>query len=138
MLSISNLERQHKEIWEIFFSIEKVLNLKDVAENIDALVKNINTLAGKLNIHMNSEDKFLYPELIKSDNEKLRNMAIEYSTEMGDISTKFNEFKNKFNTRNKIINNMDAFLVESKEILKVLHNRLNKEDRYLYPEVKSL
>lgn len=138
MLNINNLERQHKEIWEVFFSIEEVINSKDLSENIDTLVMNINILAGKLNVHMNAEDKFLYPELIKGDNKKLKNMASEYSDEMGDISKNFNEFKNKFNTRNKIINDIEGFLIEGKETLKTLHNRLTKEDRYLYPEVKTL
>lgn len=138
MLNITNFERQHKEIWEIFFSLEKVIHAKRLPENIDTLVINLNTLAGKLNMHMNLEDKLLYPELTKSNNEELKALAIQYSQEMGDISLKFNAFKTQFNTKNKITNNIDAFFIEGKEILKVLHNRLDKEDKYLYPKIKSL
>lgn len=138
MLGINNLERQHKEIWELLFKIKHIVNSNNINESIEDLVMNINTLAGKLNVHMNSEDKYLYPNLKKSNNEELRDMAEQYSKEMGNIYIEFNNFKNKFNTKNKILNNLDCFLVGSKELMKMLENRISKEDKHLYPKVKSL
>nr|WP_278330534.1 hemerythrin domain-containing protein [Clostridium magnum] len=98
----------------------------------------MNTLAGKLNIHMNSEDKFLYPELINSRDEQLKQIAKQYSEEMGNIHQEFSNYKNKFNTKTKILSDVDGFLKESKEIIKLLENRISKEDIYLYPKMKSL
>lgn len=138
MLNINNLERQHKEIWEVFLKIQEVVESNYVIENLDSLVMNINVLAGKLNIHMQSEDKYLYPELMKNGDEELRTIAKQYSQEMGSIHMEFNTFKNKFNTRNKILNNINEFLIESKKVLTLLHNRISKEDKHLYPKVKVL
>lgn len=137
-MNIDNLERQHLEINSLFSKISKNLNSNNITNDIDSLVWDINTLAGKLNIHMKTEDKFLYPELINGANENLKKIAIEYSKEMGDIHKVFGEFKNKFNTKNKILNDTDKFLIESNKVLKLLKNRIDKEDRSLYPKIKLI
>lgn len=138
MANITNLERQHVEIKDLFLKIKQGTNSNDIKVNLDTLVRDINTLAGKLNIHMNSEDKFLYPELINSRDEQLKQIAKQYSEEMGNIHQEFNNYKNKFNTKSKILSDVDGFLKESKEIIKLLENRISKEDIYLYPKMKSL
>lgn len=138
MANINNLERQHVEIKDLFLKIKQGANSNDIKVNLDTLVRDINTLAGKLNIHMNSEDKFLYPELINSRDEMLKQIAKQYSEEMGNIHQEFNNYKNKFNTKTKLLSDVNGFLKESKEIIKLLENRIYKEDMYLYPKVKSL
>lgn len=138
MANLDSLERQHGEIRGLFLKIKNGINTSDIKVNLEELVRNINALAGKINVHMNSEDKFLYPALIESENKQLREMAKEYSEEMGHIHLKFNNYKNKFNTRTKILNDIDGFLKESKETINLLENRISKEDNYLYPKVKSV
>ena len=137
-MNIDNLERQHLEINKLFKKINSTLNLRNIEDGLDELVWDINTLAGKLNIHMRTEDKFLYPELINSNDSNLRNISKEYSDEMGNIHVIFTEFKNQFNTKNKILNDKDKFLIESKKVLVLLENRIDKEDKNLYPKLKNL
>lgn len=137
-MNIDNLERQHLDIKGLLKKINSILSIRNMEDSLDELVWDINTLAGKLNIHMKTEDKFLYPELINSSNTNLRNISKEYSEEMGNIHVIFTEFKNQFNTKNKILNDKDKFLIESKKVLKLLENRIEKEDKSLYPKIKSL
>ncbi|ASW44321.1 hemerythrin domain-containing protein [Clostridium isatidis] len=137
-MNISNLERQHTEIKELFKKLDNHIKSSNLEDNIDDMVWDINTLAGKLNIHMKTEDKFLYPELINSNNDKLKKIATEYSEEMGDIHNIFTEYKNKFNTKNKILSNKAEFIKESQKVLTLLVNRIQKEDLKLYPEIKTL
>lgn len=137
-MNISNLERQHTEIKELFKKIENYIKSTNLEDKIDDTVWDINTLAGKLNIHMKTEDKFLYPELIKSNNDKLKKIATEYSEEMGNIHSIFTEYKNNFNTKNKILANKEEFIKESQKVLNLLVNRIQKEDLKLYPEIKTL
>lgn len=137
-MNIDNLERQHLDIKGLLKKINSILSIRNMEDSLDELVWDINTLAGKLNIHMKTEDKFLYPELINSSNTNLRNISKEYSEEMGSIHIIFTEFKNQFNAKNKILNDKDKFLIESKKVLKLLENRIEKEDKSLYPKIKSL
>lgn len=138
MANINNLERQHTEIKDLFLKINGQIDSKYIKVEIGSLVRDINTLAGKLSIHMNSEDKYLYPELMKSKDEDLQRIAKTYSEEMGDLHAEFNNYKNNFNTQTKILNDMDGFLKESKKIMGLLENRISKEDTHLYPRIKSL
>lgn len=137
-MKIDNLERQHLEINKLFQKISSTINLRNIEDSLDELVWDINTLAGKLSIHMRTEDKLLYPELMNSDDKNLRNISKEYSEEMGNIHSIFIEFKNQFNTKNKIINDKNKFLIESKKVISLLENRIEKEDKNLYPKIKSL
>lgn len=138
MANIDNLERQHTEIKNLILNVKQGINANSIEENLDTLVRNINILAGKLNIHMTSEDKFLYPALVESKDQQLKEISKQYSEEMGHIHLGFNNYKNKFNTKTKIISDVDGFLKASKEIIKLLENRISKEDIYLYPRMKSL
>ena len=138
MVNINNLERQHTEIKESVLKIKQGVNSNDIKVTLDILVREINTLAGKLNIHMNSEDKFLYPALIESNDKQLKEIAKQYSEEMGNIHIGFSNYKNKFNTKSKILNDVDGFLKESRGIIKLLEERVSKEDMYLYPKMKAI
>lgn len=138
MANINNLERQHVEIKDLFLKIKQEVNSNDITVKLDTLVRDINTLSGKLNIHMSSEDKFLYPQLIESEDQQLKQIAKQYSEEMGNIHLEFNNYKNRFNTKTKILSDTDGFLKESKEIIKLLENRISKEDKHLYPKIKSI
>lgn len=138
MINVTNLERQHVEVKELFKYIKSNINNIEKKEILDKVVLNINTLAGKLIVHMNSEDKFLYPRLLNNEDSKIKTMAKEYIDEMGDLHNKFKEYKNTFNTKNKIIENKDMFIKETTRIITLLENRINKEDKKLYPQIKEM
>lgn len=138
MANINNLERQHTEIKDLISKMKHEVNPNDIKVNLDKIVKDINMLAGKIKIHMGSEDKFLYPALVESKDEQLKRIAKQYIDEMGNIYSGFSDYKNKFNTKSKILSNVDGFLKESKEIIRLLENRISKEDTHLYPRMKSI
>lgn len=131
MANINNLTRQHIEILKMIYDIKELIN-KDLEVECSEIAKNINLLSGKLRIHLESEDKFLYPNLLKNENEKIKNIAKCYIDEMGDILSIFNNYKNQFNTRSKIINNKDKFIINTKEVFDKIEKRMESEDRELY------
>jgi len=112
MADIKNLTRQHGDIDLLIGNIKK-LSKGDIESSIDIIVKDINMLAGKLKIHLDTEDKFLYPDLLNMNNEVLNTMAKEYMKEMGNISSEFIKYKNSFNTKNKIMKNMEQFKIDT-------------------------
>ncbi len=136
MGNIENLERQHVEIMEEIQYIKKSINSNDLQENASDIAKHISLLAGKLKVHLDSEDKFLYPSLINSENVLVQNIANKYISDMGNLCAVFTEYKNKFNTRSKIISNKEDLVKESKQIVIALENRMHKEDKELYPLLK--
>ncbi|GAA0077226.1 hemerythrin domain-containing protein [Clostridium sp. CTA-5] len=132
MININSFLRQHKEILEEVNHIDKIINKSDYIEYLDEFVSHINKLAGKLNVHLASEDKFLYPTLINGNDNNLKNLANLYITEMGNISNIFTTYKDNHNTKNKINTNIGGFIHETNMILKEIKKRISKEESELY------
>lgn len=132
MLDLATLQRQHKEVKQIINNIKIMLNKNDIDKYGLDIATQINILAGKLKIHLSTEDKYMYPYLLQSENETVRKMALDYSDEMGHINEEFVEYKDKFNTRTKIANNTKEFIEETSRVFKILEERMSKEDTSLY------
>ena len=125
-----NLARQHNELYKLLAEMKSLGY--NIESNADKIALNINLLAGKINIHLQSEDKYLYSLLLNSQHTEIRKIAKDFIAEMGHIAKTFNEFKIKFNTKNKILNNINEFKLEYPKIMNAISNRLNKEDKKLY------
>ncbi|MCR8746823.1 hemerythrin domain-containing protein [Romboutsia lituseburensis] len=129
-----NLTRQHKDLYKLLSDMKSLGY--NVESNVDKIALNINLLAGKINIHLQSEDKYLYSLLLNASNPEIRKIAKNFIIEMGHISKSFNDFKLKFNTKNKILKNINEFKIEYAKIIDSIFNRLNKEDKNLYILIK--
>lgn len=127
------LLRQHDEILELADNIMKIIDGGKIEENISEVVKDINTMSGKLRIHLSSEDNYLYPKLLDSEDVKLRDFGKKYYEEMKSVTEKYEEYKYKFNTSFKIKEDIENFKLDTKNVFKVLKDRINKENRELYP-----
>lgn len=136
-MNLSNLIRQHVDIRDEIKYINEVVDKSSIELNTMDIASRINKLAGKLQVHLMSEDKFLYPSLINGKDLELREMATLYMDEMGEISEVFKEYKNKFNTKNKIEANKEGFSQETKIILKEIEERIDKEENGLYKLIIS-
>ncbi|KAJ51853.1 hemerythrin-like domain-containing protein [Clostridium tetanomorphum] len=132
MTNINNLRRQHLEVMAL---VNKIRNFIVNRENINRemeIAKNINILAGKLKIHLDSEDKYLYPSLLKSRDLTIKKISEDYIKEMSSICNEFMEFKDKYNTKSKLLKNGEEFIKESEIIFKLIEKRISKEDEELY------
>jgi len=132
MISVASLKRQHEEISEVIGNIRSFIAGGKVEAGAQEVALLINTLAGKLNIHLNTEDKYMYPGLLESETEELKVLAREYMGEMGAISHIFLQYKEKFNTRSKILSAQEAFIAESQKVFDLLEKRVEREETSLY------
>lgn len=131
-----HLESQHDEIKELLTALKEGSNMKAANEQADELVKVINTLAGKLRIHMGTEDRHLYPELAKSKEAKVKHLSDRFNTEMSGLFEAFTDYKNQYNTRSKILNDPEGFVKASQAIEAKLIGRIKEEDAHLYPALR--
>ncbi|MTI48227.1 MAG: hemerythrin domain-containing protein [Firmicutes bacterium] len=138
MINLPNLKRQHKEVLEIVKYIEEKVKNNNITDNAMELAKNNNILAGKLKFHLKEEDNNLYPNLISSEDEKLREYSIEYSTEMEGIFDNFMSYKNKYNTKTKILKDESRYIKDTNKIIGNLKKRILKEDVHRYPILEKI
>ncbi|OQY08784.1 MAG: hypothetical protein B6I28_04160 [Fusobacteriia bacterium 4572_132] len=125
-----NYERQHKEIREAANTIITESKKKDI--DFRNAAASLNKLAGLLSIHLKSEDKFLYPELENSSDEKISKTALTFDNEMREILDVFTKYKNNYNIARKIEDDLEGFKTEGKKIIEALFKRMEREEKELY------
>lgn len=130
-MNIDGLKRQHQEIGQLINEIESSLNQDVVAKAFDISLK-IASLAGKLSIHLKSEDDYLYPTLMTAADEGLRNTAKRFDQEMGHISQAFSDYKTKYMSASRIKQETGHFLADTRAIISSLRHRIHNEDKSLY------
>ena len=114
MSNLTNLKRQHKEVLSLIEDIE-TLSLKGLELFAKDIAYNINALSGKLKMHLLSEDKYLYPDLMNSHNKVVKETAQNFSDEMGDLANSFQSFVYLFNIPSKILQDENLFINDSKK-----------------------
>jgi iron-sulfur cluster repair protein YtfE (RIC family) len=138
MPNINSLKRQHQDIESLIGKLEDIIHADTLDENALQISKSINELSGRLKIHLSHEDKYLYPKFKKSEHIDLKNKAESYIKEMGDLNEVFNCYKNRFNTKTKILKEPKTFIDESELIFFAIKKRISKEDDDLYLLAKNL
>lgn len=105
MSNLAMLKRQHTEVLEIMNTIETLIRKGDLETTANTIAYNINALSGKLKMHLMSEDKFLYPDLMNSNNKDIKNTAQTLYDEMSGIAGIFTYFVQQYNVPSKILQN---------------------------------
>ncbi len=132
-MDVTNLKRQHREVMDLAGYILNDVENNTVDKDIEQIVKSINTISGKLKIHLLNEDKYLYPNLLSSSDSALNMFGNKYYEEMKEVSKGYDEYKSKYNTSSKIKQNIEEFKEDTKKIFDALSNRVDREERELYP-----
>ncbi|MDO5521996.1 MAG: hemerythrin domain-containing protein [bacterium] len=123
---------QHNEVRDLMKSIEVKMAKADFTPDMAAITLEINKMAGVLRVHLSGEDQYLYPTLIKGNDQALSKMAKEYQDEMGGLFETFTEFKNKYNTKAKLTEHQATFVTEAKAVFMAIRKRMEKEEKGLY------
>lgn len=132
-MDINLLKNQHARIRQLVSEIEVLSNAGDVTAQAFDISLKIGQLSGLLVLHLKSEDQVLYPALMRSTVEKTRRVAEEFNREMGSLAGDFMEYKRTYMLASRIKAEPQNFRSDSNKIFTALKNRLDKEDRFLYP-----
>lgn len=135
-MSIALLQKQHTEIGKIAGELVNVPEEKLEAEAFE-IAKKIARLAGVLTFHLQSEDKFLYPRLMKNENKQIRDIARAFTREMGDLGQKFGVFKTEYTKPQNIKSHPGKFKQDLGAVVALLNNRIEREEKELYPLLKQ-
>lgn len=133
-MDVSNYIRQHNEAASVVSEIEALVSGNAVVDSAK-VASLINTLVGKLKIHLSMEDKSIYPRAKESSNGDLRAMAIKLENEMSGLAGSLIEFSQKWRLANAIEDDMASFISESRVVFSALKKRIEVEERDFYPLV---
>lgn len=131
-MSILLLQKQHEQINGIIQEIV-TLTKDNLEEKSFEIALKIGQLAGVITVHLQSEDKFLYPNLLKHEKSLVRSMAASFTKEMGDLSKKFEVFKTTYKQPQNIKDNPQKFKQDLEKVVALLDRRIKREEVELYP-----
>lgn len=132
MARTDKFREQHKKIGDIVKEIQGQLDEKNLTANSKNTVVLLGRLSGVIKLHLAMEDESLYPGLAKSANPKTKYVAEKFITEMGGIAKAYLSYADKWNEK-AIRENAKGFITETTGIIKVLGERIQKEESELYP-----
>ena len=135
-MELNNYMEQHDRIREELVILKTLCKNRDLEQTASEIALHINSLAGKLKIHLSSEDQYLYPAFLRSGDSKLVSQAEEYQREMGNLLSMFTKFKEKYNTKIKILSEKESFFGEAEKIMRSIDVRMQKEESGLYRLVR--
>jgi len=133
IMDTDNLLRQHQEMLELISKISTYQSLLQIKENAPKISTLLSQLAGKLKMHLIVEDQFVYPKLAMHFDEQIQKTSQSFANEMGDLGKAFSDYKTRYMGANKIADNADVFITDTKNLFVALTKRMDKESQLLYP-----
>jgi hypothetical protein len=132
MRKTDNYRKHHDDLRVIVSRLEPMLDVAGVTANPSAVAGVVRDLFGKFSVHLAIEDSTLYPKYVVHDDAKLRQVALSFQTEMGNLSTLFDAYKRDWAGPLAIGRDPAAFIRATREILALLKARVQREESGLY------
>ncbi len=97
----------------------------------------LETISAHVRVHLEAEDDGLYRELGRSPVASVRETSERFAREMGGLKEVFASFARTW-SENAIWSNPEGFAKESAVVMGALRNRIEREEKELYPLADSL
>ena len=132
--------QQHKEILAVVGELSSLCSgsASTVSQKAADIRAKLVALTGKVNVHLSAEDKSLYPLLFAKEGLPAAKIASTFAAEMGSLAGAFKQFVANWPTGDAIASGPDKFVQEFNGIVKALGNRIEREEKDLYPLADAL
>ncbi|TAN67556.1 MAG: hemerythrin domain-containing protein [Magnetospirillum sp.] len=132
MRKTNNYRKHHDDLRAVVGRLEPMLNVAGVTADPAAVSAVVRDLFGKFSVHLAIEDSTLYPKYAAHTDARLRQVALSFQTEMGNLSTRFDAYKHAWAGPLAIGRDPAAFVAATREILTLLKARVKREEDSLY------
>lgn len=123
---------KHRIIQDYLHQLTTLINGTLDRTNATLIAELINKTTGVLNMHLASEDSFVYPKLLQSSDTRVRSITQRYMDEMTKIADAYLAFHKKYNTPSKILADTAEFKQTFKKVRDALLLRMEREEKELY------
>lgn len=123
---------KHRVMQDYLNQLTELVNGTIEKANAPLISELINKTTGVLNMHLASEDSFVYPKLLENSDKRIRSITQAYMDEMANIADSYLAFHKKYNTPSKILVDTDEFKQAFKKVRDALLMRIEREEKELY------
>ena len=136
-MDIDRYKRTHVEILGQIDQLRALIQ-SGIGEQADAIAGHITLIASGIKFHLAAEDSVLYPALLAAGDARTGEMSRRYQSEMTGIAAAFGEFVGRWRVGSRIAADPEVFRREANDVFRALFERLQREDRELYPAAEKL
>lgn len=137
MARTDSFKVQHQKALELAKAIDQRLVPPSTVTDAQAVAMDLAKLLGVLQVHLNMEDRALYPSLMESGNATTKATAEKFMREMGGIGEAFTAYAKEWNA-SAIRANPEGFITQTKKVFTILGDRIKREEAELYPLADEL
>ena len=138
MFDTGKYREQHKELQQLIRKIASAIKLEQIAKDASDTASLIAGLGAKVKVHLAMEDDYLYPRLLKQDDDDILETTQRYIDEINDINDTLNYYLGKWGSPSSIQGKPKEFILESQDIFKKMMNRFDREEQELYPIIEQI
>ena len=138
MNELDVLKKHHEEFRGLIAQIRLLLEDESIGEVAQEVMDLISHLNAQLMVHLTMEDRHVYPLLMDCENDRVRELAEEFKSEVGHLFGEFQKYRLKWTCAAQVIVDPDGFLADTETIFAVINKRMVLEDDSLYLEAASL
>ncbi|KIF80087.1 hemerythrin domain-containing protein [Noviherbaspirillum autotrophicum] len=135
-MNIDKFKQQHIEILTCIATLRDLVK-SGIRDNAADISRMIIGMSSTIKLHLAVEDTILYPALQATKNPALARMGKRFQDEMTSIALSYLDFARRWNTPATVAGNPEEFRADANSVLKVLYERMRKEDTDFYPVIEA-
>jgi len=136
-MNIDKFKQQHVDILQGIASLRK-LALAGVARNAAEIARGIVSMSATIKLHLAVEDRALYPAVARSADADLARKGREFQEEMDAIAAAYESFAKRWNNVRSLELDESGFRDDANTVLRRVHERMQRENRDLYPRIEAM
>lgn len=136
-MNIDKFKHQHVDIIDCIAALRKA-SREGISENATEIARLIISMSSIIKLHLAVEDQVLYPALRNGSNAVLARMGQKFQDEMGAIASAYMAFARRWNNAANVAHEPEGFRADANQVLKILHDRMQKENTVFYPAIEAI
>jgi hypothetical protein len=138
MARTDRFRHEHDELLSLAHELQALLDPQTLTTHGSAARSCLGKLMGKLVLHLTIEDKVLYPKLAACGDAAVAGLALKFLDEMKTTTVDVLAYNQRWARVSAIKANPAAFIDETRQVIKVLADRIDRENHELYAAADRL
>lgn len=134
-MDIEKFKRDHVALMRTVGELRELVHA-GIESHADAIAHELVAMSAAVKLHLAAEDRVLYPAL--AADARTQDIGERYQNEMGGLAQTYAEFVRHWSFAAQIAGDPEGFRNEANAVFKALHQRVQRENRELYPLAESL
>lgn len=136
-MNIDAFKQQHVELLRAITTLRELVQ-QGVQEHAETILQLVVSISATIKLHLAAEDRMLYPALGRASDPVITQTGQRFQQEMGGLASAYGAFARQWNLAGKIAGDPQGFRGDANTVFKALHQRVQRENRELYPLAERL